>query len=186
MTNKSNTKKKKDELWAFDTNYVLNTHRQVFLYGEITDNVAATIKKQLIAHDIVSGLPISLWITSPGGSCSAGLSIIEVIKKIESPVITIISGEVCSMAALISVCGRVKWAFSTSIWMQHPMSSGQADYLPFIKDRTAFLARYNDILMKILKENTNLTDKDYKKIEGGELWLNSQEMLEKKVIDKII
>jgi ATP-dependent Clp protease, protease subunit len=178
--------KKKVQLYSFDTREVLQLHRQIFLYGVINENSANYIKQSLLAFDIVSKLPITLWLSSPGGSCSAGLSIIEVIRKIESPVITIISSEVCSMASMISVVGDVRWSFSTGTWMQHPMASGQADYLSFIKDRTAFLARYNEILVDILKEHTKLTSDDYKKIEGGELWLNAEEMLERGVIDQII
>lgn len=186
-TPKNKPKRKKDELWTFESKYVLNTHRQLFLYGEINDQVANKIKQDLIAHDIVSNLPISLWITSPGGSCSAGLSIIEVIKKIESPVITIISGEVCSMAALISVSGNVKWAFKdTGCWMQHSLSSGQCDYLNYLKDRTAYLVKYNEILDKILRDNTKLNEEDYKKINTGELWLTGNELLEKGIVDKLI
>jgi len=180
-------KRKKVTLHSFDPREILHLHRQLFLYGPITDSVAHKIKQNLVAFDIVSNTPITLWLSSPGGSCSAGLSIIEIMKKIQSPVVTIISGEVASMASMISICGDQRYAFSTGIWMNHPMSSGQGvEYLNFIKDRTAFLARYNDILIKILKENTKLTPSDYKKIDGGELWLNSEEMLERGVIDKIL
>jgi ATP-dependent Clp protease protease subunit len=181
------SKRKKVTLHSFDPKEILHLHRQLFLYGPITPQNSNYIKQNLVAFDIISRQPITLWISSPGGSCSDGLAIIEVIKKITAPVITIISGETCSMASLISVVGKVRWAFSTSIWMQHPMSSGQGvEYLNFIKDRTAFLDRYNDILLKILQENTELTSSDYKKIDGGELWLNSEEMLSRKVIDKIL
>jgi ATP-dependent Clp protease protease subunit len=179
-------KRKKDILYSFNPKEVLNTHRQLFLYGEITDQIANSIKQQLIACDIVSKQPISLWISSPGGSCSAGLSIIEILKKIQSPTITIISGEVCSMAALISVVGTKRLAFSTSTWMQHPMSSGQVDYLKFIKDRTAYLVHFNDILTQILKVHTKLSSSDYKKIETGELWLTGNQLLEKGIVDKLL
>jgi ATP-dependent Clp protease protease subunit len=107
--------KKKGILYEFDPKHVLHLHRQLFLYGTITDSLANFIKQNLIAFDIVSNQPISLWITSPGGSCSAGLSIIEVMQQIKSPVITIISAEVCSMASLISVAGSVKWAFKSGV-----------------------------------------------------------------------
>ena len=180
-------KRKKDTLFEFDPKYILHLHRQLFLYGTITDASANYIKQNLIAFDIVSNQPITLWLSSPGGSCSAGLSIIEVIQRIKSPVITIISGEVCSMASLISVVGSVRWAFKgTSVWMQHPMSSGQADYLNYIKDRTAYLVRYNKILVQVLKDRTKLTPADYKKIEVGELWLTGDELLEKGIVDKLI
>ena len=180
-------KKKSQTLYSFDAKEVLHTHRQLFLYGPVTENSAQYIRANLIAFDIVSDQPITLWLSSPGGSCSAGLSIIEIMQKIKSPVITVINSEVCSMASLISVVGDVRWTFSTGTWMQHPMASGQGvEYLNFIKDRTAFLARYNDILLKILKDRTKLTPSDYKKIDSGELWLNADEMLEKGIIDKIL
>jgi ATP-dependent Clp protease protease subunit len=181
-------KKKKSFLYSFDTKQILHIHRQIFLYGVINENVANSIKQNLIAFDIVSKDPITLWISSPGGSCPAGLSIIEVIKEIASPVITIINSEVASMAAMISVCGDKKLAFkNTSVWMQHPMSSGQAaDYLPYIVDRTSYLIKYNEIMIKILKEHTKLTPSDYKKIENGELWLTGDELIEKGIVHKLL
>jgi ATP-dependent Clp protease, protease subunit len=180
-------KRKKEILYSFDTKQVLHTHRQLFLYGTINDAVANSIKQNLIAYDIISKQPITLWLSSPGGSCSAGLSIIEIMTHIDCPVITIISGEVCSMAASISVCGDVKWAFKdTGVWMQHSMSSGQADYLNYLKDRTAFLVMYNEILNKTMKEHTKLTEEDYKKIETGELWLTGDQLLEKGIVDKLL
>ncbi len=180
-------KKKKQTLFSFNPKEVLNTHRQLFLYGEVNDNTANIIKQNLIAFDIIANQPITLWISSPGGSCPAGLSIIEVIQKINSPVLTIISGQVCSMAAMISVVGDVRWAFGdTGVWMQHPLSSGQADYLPFITDRTAYLVKHNAIMVKILKDCTKLTSDDYKKIESGELWLTGKDLLEKGIVDKLL
>lgn len=180
-------KRKKTTLYTFDPKQLLHTHRQLFLYGEINEQTANHIKQNLLAFDIISQQPISLWISSPGGSCSAGLSIIEVMQHIQSPVITIISSEVCSMASMISIVGDKRLAFkNTSVWMQHPIASGQKDYLPFIKDRTAFLARYNEILLKIMKDNTKLIPSDYKKIEAGELWLTGEELIEKGIVDKLL
>ena len=180
-------KRKKVTLHSFDPKEILHLHRQLFLNGVINSQSANYIKQNLIAHDIVSSNPITLWIASPGGSCADGLAIIEIMQRIKSPVITIISGEVDSMASIISVCGDVRWAFKgTGTWMSHPLSSGQADYLPYIVDRTAYLIKHNDILTNILKENTKLNDTDYKKMESGELWLIDDELITKGIVDKLI
>jgi ATP-dependent Clp protease, protease subunit len=181
------TKKRcKKTLYSFDPKEVLQQHRQLFLYTDINNNSANYIKQSLIAFDIISKDPITIWITSPGGSCSAGLSIIEVMTRIQSPIITIISGEVASMASHISINGDERWMFSTGVWMQHPLASGQRDYLPFIKDRTAFLSEYDVLLQKNMHEKTKLTLEDYKKIEAGELWLFADEALKKGIVDKIL
>ena len=90
------------------------------------------------------------------------------------------------MAAMISIVGDVRWIFKAGIWMQHSMASGQSDYLNYLKDRTAFLVMYNEILNKIMKDHTKLSDDDYKKIEHGELWLTADQALQKGVVDKII
>jgi ATP-dependent Clp protease protease subunit len=180
-------KRKKDTLYDFDPRHILHLHRQLFLYGVINDQVANNIKQNLMAFDIVSNQPITLWLTSPGGSCSAGLSIIEVMSHITSPIVTIVSGEVDSMASVISVCGDKRLAFKdTGTWMQHPLSSGQADYLSFIKDRTAYLVKHNEMILKIMKDNTKLSEEDYKKIEHGELWLTGEQLLEKGIVDSLI
>lgn len=180
-------KRKKDTLYDFEPKHLLHLHRQLFMYGEVNPQTSNYIKQNLIAFDIVSKQPITLWLSSPGGSCSDGLAIIEIIQHISSPVITIISGEVCSMASLISVCGDVRWAFAkTSVWMQHSMSSGQADYLNYLKDRTAYLTRFNNTLNNVLKEHTKLSSADYKKIETGELWLSDNQLIEKGIVDKLL
>jgi ATP-dependent Clp protease protease subunit len=180
-------KRKKVTLHSFDPREILHLHRQLFLYGPITDSVAHKIKQNLVAFDIVSNTPITLWLSSPGGSCSAGLSIIEIMKKIQSPVVTIINAEVASMAAMISICGDQRYAFhDTGVWMNHPIHSGQIDYLPFIIDRTAFLLKYNEVMQKIMRDNTKLNEDDYKKIEAGELWLFPDKLIEKGIVDKLL
>ena len=179
-------KRSKKTLYSFDPKEVLQQHRQLFLYTEINNNSANYIKQNLIAFDIISKDPITLWLSSPGGSCSAGLSIIEVMTRIQSPVITIISGETASMASTISICGDERWIFSSGIWMQHSISSGNNDYLNYLKDRTAFLVMYNEVLTKIMKDRTKLTEEDYKKIEHGELWLTAEEALNREIVDKIL
>jgi ATP-dependent Clp protease protease subunit len=180
------TRKKQQTLYSFDVKQILTTHRQLFLYGEINSQTANHIKQHLLAYDIVANQPITMYISSPGGSCDDGLAIIEVMKHINSDVITVLSGAVASMASIIYVAGDKRISFQTSSWMQHPLSSWNADYFNFIKDRTKYLDKFNKLLNQIMKENTKLTPADYKKMETGELWLMGEELLSKGISDKII
>jgi ATP-dependent Clp protease protease subunit len=165
---------------------ILNKNRYILLYDEINSTSADIVCSKLRAMDILNHNPISLEINSGGGSVADGMSIINTIENIKSPVITIISGQVCSMAALISICGDKRLIYANSYFMQHSSSDIVGDYINYIKDRTKFLCEFEHRTEKILKNRTRLTPSDIMKIRTGELWLNSEQCLAKGVVDEII
>ena len=165
---------------------ILNKNRYILLYDEINNCSADMVCSKLRAMDILGTKPITLEINSPGGSVADGMSIINTIEHIKSPVTTIISGQACSMAALISICGDKRLIYANSYWMQHSSSDIVGDYINYIKDRVKFLAEFEHRTEKILKTRTKLTSNDLLKIRTGELWLNADQCLAKGVVDKII
>jgi len=165
---------------------ILNKNRYILLYDEINNCSADMVCSKLRAMDILNRKPIYLEINSPGGSVADGMSIINTIEHAKSPITTIISGQVCSMAALISICGDKRLMYSNSYWMQHSTSDIVGDYINYIKDRTKFLCEFEHRTEKILKNRTKLTSNDIMKIRTGELWLNADQCLQKDVVDEII
>ena len=172
--------------YEFDVELTLLQNRQIFLQQEVDEEIAEKINKQLFALDTINHQPIHLYIDSPGGSCSAGLSIINTMKTVESPIVTIIIGEACSMGGQISVAGDKRVAYENSVWMAHDGATEMEDYFGKIKDRAKFLEEYDKLLEKHLREHTKLTEADIKKAKNGELWLFSSDMLAKGVIDEIL
>jgi ATP-dependent Clp protease protease subunit len=136
--------------------------------------------------DILNHKPIYLEINSPGGSVADGMSIINAIEHIKSSVYTIISGQACSMAALISIAGDKRMIYTNSYWMQHSTSDIVGDYIQYIKDRTKFLCEFENRTEKMLKLKTKLSANDITKIRSGELWLNADQALAKGVVDEVI
>ncbi|MFH0806022.1 MAG: ATP-dependent Clp protease proteolytic subunit [Patescibacteria group bacterium] len=166
---------------------ILNKNRYILLYDEISNCVADVIVTKIKAMNLIdSKKEITIEINSAGGELSCGFSIINAIEQSIAPVNTIISGQVCSMAALISIVGKKRSIYYNSYWMQHPLSEGQADYLNFIKDRTKFLIHLDKMTETVLKKYTKLSKSDIRKIETGELWLSADECLKKGIADKII
>jgi ATP-dependent Clp protease protease subunit len=166
---------------------ILNKHRYILLYDTITNVSADLVVSKLMAMNILDKKKsIYLEINSPGGSVSDGMSIINAIERIEAPIITVVSGQACSMAALISIVGDKKLMYHNSYWMQHSTSDIVGDYVQYIKDRTKFLCEFEARTEKILREKTKLSKMDLHKIRNGELWLNSEQSLNKGVVDKII
>jgi ATP-dependent Clp protease protease subunit len=170
----------------FDVDLTLLKNRQIFLQEEINDKTAIDINKKLFALDTLNHNPIMLYIDSPGGSCSAGLSIINIMKTIDSPVVTIINSEVCSMGGHISIAGDKRVCYSNSVFMAHDMSTYMEDYSGKIKHRAKFLEKYYDLLEENLRKHTNLTEKELRQARDGELWLFADEMLDKGIVDEII
>ena len=178
---------KKEDRYGEDYYFkILNKHRYILLYDEIHNVSSDIVVSKLRAMDIINHKPIYLEINSPGGSVSDGMSIINAMEHIKSPVYTIISGQVCSMAALVSICGDYRMIYANSYFMQHSSSDIVGDYINYIKDRTKFLCEFEHRTEKILKLRTKLTANDIMKIRTGELWLNADQCFAKGVVDKII
>lgn len=190
--NKNCTENKDSELKTdkFDENYyfkILNKNRYILLYDEISNTSAdITVTKILSMNILDSKKEIIIEINSPGGDVSCGFNIINAIEQSKAPIHTIISGQACSMAAMISITAKKRSIYYNSYWMQHPLSEGQADYLQFIKDRTKFLIHLDKVTENILLKYTKLNKSDIHKTSTGELWLSAEDCLKKGIVDKII
>src|SRR3989304_9725806 len=144
---------------------ILNKHRYILLYDEINNYSADIIVSKIKSMNLLDNKkPIILEINSSGGDVSCGFSIINAIEQSKAPIHTIISGQCCSMAAMISIVGKKRRIYYNSYWMNHPLSEGQADYLQFIKDRTKFLIHLDSMTEKLLKKYTKLNKQDLRKI----------------------
>lgn len=179
---------KKDGKYGEDYYFrILNKSRIILLFDEISNVSADIICTKIKAMNIIdSKKEIIVEINSCGGDVSAGFSIINVMEQSNAPIHTVISGQVASMAAMISIAGKKRSIYYNSYWMNHPLSEGQMDYLNFIKDRTAFLIHLDLMTEKLLKKYTKLTKADLRKISTGELWLGASECLQKGIVDNII
>lgn len=169
----------------FDIELTLLGNRQLFLYDIIDEESSIKIIKSLYALDAVNHNPIMLYLDTPGGSCSDGMAIIDAMRTIESPVVTIISNQVCSMGGHISVAGNKRICYPSSVCMMHDITTYMEDYSGKIKYRAEYLEKYYTLLEQNLKKYTKLTNTDLQKARNGELWLFAEEMLEKGVVDEI-
>ena len=176
---------KRKRVTNIDVNQLLLRNRHLFLMGKVDAELAERLTKEMFALNSISHKPIILSINSPGGSVAAGINIMDTIRSIHSPVVTLISGDACSMAALISVCGDKRMMSTSSRWMIHPMAAAAGDYVSFMKDRMKGIALYEECTVDILKKYTKLTDKEIKQAKHGEIWLTAKECKEKGIVDDI-
>jgi ATP-dependent Clp protease protease subunit len=165
---------------------ILAEARYIILYGEINEESAKEINTKLIAMSIKNPKrPIFLEINSTGGMVSDGIAIMNTIQTIPAHVVTLINGEACSMAGLISVVGDERIIAPNSYWMGHPMEDAVMGTAKTIKDRGVYLEKLESDLRKVFSEKTKLTDIEFEQMLRGELWLNSQDCLAKGIVDNI-
>ena len=178
---------KKDEKYTEEYYFrILNHNRYILLYDIINNVSSDMVVSKIKAMNLLSKKEIILELNSPGGDVSCGFSIINAIEQSKAPIHTIISGQCCSMAAMISIVGNKRSIYYNSYWMNHPLSEGQMDYLQFIKDRTKFLIHLDSMTDNLLRKYTKLNKQDLRKIATGELWLSAEECFRKGIVDRII
>ena len=91
---------------AYDIYSRLLKDRLIFLIGPVEDNVANLIVAQLLFLESENpDKDISLYINSPGGSVTAGLSIYDTMQFVKPDVTTLCVGQAASMGALLLAGG---------------------------------------------------------------------------------
>lgn len=93
--------------------------RVICIEGDITNESAQEIVRQLLALDLESSDNITLVINSPGGSASGGMAVVDTIRVMRSKVIAVCTGIAYSMAAAIFGCCRRRIMLEHSSLMIH-------------------------------------------------------------------
>ncbi|MDD2472064.1 MAG: ATP-dependent Clp protease proteolytic subunit [Dehalococcoidales bacterium] len=174
---------------AFDIYSLLLKERIVILGSQINDQVANVIIAQLLYLDREDPeKDIQLYINSPGGVISSGLAIYDTMQLIRPDVSTVCMGMAASMATVLLCSGKKGKRFAlpnSTIHMHQAISSAQGQASD-IEIAAREILRLQEIIRKILSENTGQplekiihdTDRDY--------YLNPQQSLEYGLIDEII
>ena len=98
---------------AYDIYSRLLKERVVFLVGEVNDHTANLVVAQLLFLESENpDKDISLYINSPGGSVSAGMSIFDTMNFIKPEVSTLCVGMAASMGAFLLAAGAKGKRFS--------------------------------------------------------------------------
>ena len=156
--------------------------------GGIEDHMANLVVAQLLflqAEDPKKD--IFLYINSPGGSVTAGLSIIDTMHHIKPDVATVCTGMAASMGALILSQGQKgKRAIlpNAEVMIHQPMGGvrGQASDIE-ITARNILKTR--DRLNKMLSKATKQPLKQVEKDTDRDFWMDAEESLKYGIVDKI-
>lgn len=140
---------------AFDIYSRLLKERIIFLTGPIDDNLSNLVVAQLLFLESEDPkADISLYINSPGGSVTAGLSILDTMNFIRPSVSTLCVGQAASMGAVLLSGGEKKKRFCLSnarVMIHQPLGSFQGQATDFdiqAKEILSIRSKLNQILSK--------------------------------------
>ena len=179
-------KKSSNKEYAYDLYSRLLKDRIIFLSGEINDSVANIVVSELLYLDNINHEDIYLYINSPGGSITSGMSIYDTMNFVSSKVITIGLGMCASMAAFLLSSGNTRLALpNTEIMIHQPIggAQGQATDIKIAAER---IIKLKEKLNKILAKNTKQDIKKIAEDTERDNFLSANEALEYGLIDKII
>lgn len=165
--------------------------RIILVQGEIEDSMATSIVAQLLfleAQDPTK--EISMYINSPGGSVTAGLSITDTMNFIKAPVTTIVMGLAASMGTIIAASGEKGHRFmlpNAEYLIHQPMGGAaggtqQTDMAIIAEQLTKTRAKLNKILADASGKDLKVIGRDTER----DNWMSAEETLEYGFIDGIL
>lgn len=158
--------------------------RVIFIETDIDDDLANGVASQLMYLDSLNNNEITIYINSYGGSVYDGFAIIDVMRRIKSPIKTICIGKAMSMAALILICGDTRQATDLATIMLHQPSGGFRGTTTDMEINVKEVVRLKKIFHNIIKKQTSI---EYPETElERDYYLDANEAKELNIIDEVI
>lgn len=174
---------------AYDIFSRLLEERIIFLTGPIEDQMANLIVAQLLYLEAEnSEKDIYLYINSPGGSVTAGLSIYDTMQFIKPDVSTVCMGMAASFGALLLASGArgKRFCLPNATVMIHQVLGGYQGQASDIKIHADETLRVLNVVNKILSEHTGQTMEAIERDTNRDNFMCANKALEYGIIDSIV
>ncbi|MCY0966411.1 ATP-dependent Clp endopeptidase proteolytic subunit ClpP [Parathalassolituus penaei] len=174
---------------SYDIYSRLLKERVIFLVGPVEDHMANLVVAQLLFLESENpDKDIHLYINSPGGSVSAGLSIYDTMQFIKPDVSTMVIGQACSMGAFLLAAGAKgkRYSVPNSRIMIHQPSGGAQGQATDIQIQAANIQHTKERLNRIMAEHTG---QSYDRIAADterDNFMTAAAALEYGLIDKVL
>lgn len=174
---------------AYDIFSRLLKERIIFINGPIHDGMSHLIVAQLLHLEAENpSKEISIYINSPGGVVTSGLSIYDTMQYIRPKVSTLCIGQAASMGSVLLAGGEPGMRFSlpNSRIMVHQPSGGYQGQASDIMIHAAETQKLKDRLYDIYVHHTGQTKKAVEKALDRDNFMSPEEAKEWGHIDEIV
>jgi len=129
--------------------------------------------------------PIWLHVQSPGGALFVGLSVGDQLKKIKSPIYSIVEGYVASAATLISMSCTKRFIQPSAFMLIHQLSALTWGTYEQLRDDMHLYDMAMQKLVNFYSSHSKLKEDDVKELLKRDSWFNADECYSNGFIDEV-
>ena len=130
--------------------------------------------------------PIIMYVNSPGGSVTHGMSIYDTMQYITSPIHTVVIGQAASMASLLACSGEHRSITTNSRHMIHQPLGGASGQATDVLIHANELVRWKEVLTGIYQKHSG---QDYAKLEADmerDNYMTAEQAKAYNLVDEIV
>lgn len=174
---------------SFDIYSRLLKERIIFMVGQVEDHMANLVVAQLLFLEADNpDKDISLYINSPGGVITSGMSIYDTMQFIKPDVSTMCIGQAASMGAFLLNAGAPgkRFALPNSRVMIHQPSGGFQGQASDIDIQAKEILKIKQKMNELMAKHSGQKVEKVKKDTNRDHFMNAEEAKEYGIIDQVI
>jgi ATP-dependent Clp protease protease subunit len=174
---------------SYDIYSRLLKERVIFLTGQVEDHMANLVVAQLLFLESENpDKDIFLYINSPGGSVTAGMSIYDTMQFIKPNISTVCMGQACSMGAFLLAGGAEgkRYCLPNSRVMIHQPLGGFQGQASDIQIHAQEILTIKQKLNKLLAEHTGQPLEVVEKDTDRDNFMSADQAVEYGLVDAVL
>ena len=174
---------------SYDIYSRLLKERVIFLVGQVEDHMANLVVAQMLFLESENpDKDIHLYINSPGGSVTAGMSIYDTMQFIKPNVSTMCIGQACSMGAFLLNAGAEgkRFCLPNSRIMIHQPSGGAQGQATDIQIQANNIQETKERLNRIMAKHSGQTFEQIAQDTERDNFMGAEDALKYGLIDKVL
>lgn len=162
--------------------------RTVLVSGAVDDKLAERTIEKLLILEAESHEPIRVLITSQGGHVDSGMAIHDVLRFIESPIVTVGAGWVASIAVpiLLGAPKERRFALPHTRFLLHQPSGGAGGQATDIRIEAEQILKVRERLNMLISVETGQPVERVAKDSDRNFWMDAQQAVEYGIIRAVV
>ncbi|EIU7005107.1 ATP-dependent Clp endopeptidase proteolytic subunit ClpP [Vibrio parahaemolyticus] len=174
---------------SYDIYSRLLKERVIFLTGQVEDHMANLVVAQLLFLESENpDKDIFLYVNSPGGSVTAGMSIYDTMQFIKPNVSTVCMGQACSMGAFLLAGGAAgkRYVLPNSRVMIHQPLGGFQGQASDIQIHAQEILTIKQKLNNLLAEHTGQPLEVIERDTDRDNFMSAEQAVEYGIVDAVL